>query len=327
MLINCTLYKEGIKQKNLTIEEIPEYLNQPNFILWAAFNEADEGELDKVQKIFKLNDLAIEDTGPPVEVAEQNQISRIIEYTNTIFIMVNLLEYRNDKLEVGEMSLFVGSNYILSFRKNSSHRFNNVRDRCEREPELLKIGVGYILYSIIDEIVDRYFPLLNKIETDMEIIEQTMFKKKNPTRLIEKLYQLKNQTTDLRHATLPLGEVIGKLHGGRVPSVCINLQEYFADIHNHIIRINKSIDNLRDSITISVQVSLALVTIEQTETTKKLAGWAAIFALCTTFAGIWGMNFKSMPELEWKFGYPLALLTIFISAYFLWKKFKKSGWL
>ena len=327
MLINCSLYKDGIKQKNLTIDEISHWAGKQDHVLWAAFNNVDDFLLDKIQGIFKLNELAVEDTGQPVDFAEQNQIPRIVEYQNTIFIMANLLEYKNNQIEAGEMTLFVGSNYILSFRKNSEHRFTNVRDRCEREPDLLKMGPGYILYAILDEVVDRYFPLLNRIEDEMAMIEKEIFKKKDTKKIIEKLFQLKTQTTDLRHATIPLSEVLGKLHGGRVPTVCMNLQDYFNDIHNHLIRINKSIENFRDGITTSVQVSLALATIEKSETTKKLAAWAAIFGVCTTGVGIWGMNFKHMPELDWQYGYPLSLLIIFGAAYYVYKKFKKSGWL
>ncbi len=327
MLINCSLYKDGIKQKNLTIDEISQWAGKQDHVLWAAFNNVDDALLDKIQGIFKLNELAVEDTGQPVDFAEQNQIPRIVEYQNTIFIMANLLEYKNNQIEAGEMTLFVGSNYILSFRKNSEHRFTNVRDRCEREPDLLKMGPGYILYAILDEIVDRYFPLLNRIEDEMAMIEKEIFTKKDTKKLIEKLFQLKTQTTDLRHATIPLSEVLGKLHGGRVPTVCMNVQDYFNDIHNHLIRINKSIENFRDGITTSVQVSLALATIEKSETTKKLAAWAAIFGVCTTGVGIWGMNFKHMPELDWQYGYPLSLLIIFGAAYYVYKKFKKSGWL
>ena len=327
MLINCSLYKDGIKQKNLTIDEISHWAGKQDHVLWAAFNNVDDFLLDKIQGIFKLNELAVEDTGQPVDFAEQNQIPRIVEYQNTIFIMANLLEYKNNQIEAGEMTLFVGSNYILSFRKNSEHRFTNVRDRCEREPDLLKMGPGYILYAILDEVVDRYFPLLNRIEDEMAMIEKEIFKKKDTKKIIEKLFQLKTQTTDLRHATIPLSEVLGKLHGGRVPTVCMNLQDYFNDIHNHLIRIDKSIENFRDGITTSVQVSLALATIEKSETTKKLAAWAAIFGVCTTGVGIWGMNFKHMPELDWQYGYPLSLLIIFGAAYYVYRKFKKSGWL
>ena len=327
MFINCSLYKDGIKQKNLTIDEIPQWAGKQDHVLWATFNNVDDALLDKIQSIFKLNELAVEDTGQPVDFAEQNQIPRIVEYQNTIFIMANMLEYKNNQIEAGEMTLFVGSNYVLSFRKNSDHRFANVRDRCEREPDLLKLGPGYILYAILDEIVDRYFPLLNRIEDEMMMIEKEMFTKKDKKKLIEKLFQLKTQTTDLRHATMPLSEVLGKLHGGRVPAVCMNVQDYFNDIHNHLIRINKSIENFRDGITTSVQVSLALVTIEESETTKKLAALAAIFGVCTTGVGIWGMNFKHMPELDWQYGYPLSLLIIFGAAFYIYRKFKKSGWL
>ena len=327
MMINCSLYKDGIKQKNLNLEEIPLWIDKSDHIIWAAFNNIDNQTLDYIQNIFKLNDLAVEDTGQTTDIAEINQSPRIVEYQNAIFIMAHLLDYKEDTIHVGEMTLFIGSNYILSFRKNSEQKFINIRSRCEQEPELLKLGVGYVLYAILDEIVDRYFPILHKIEIDMETIERKIFEKKDTKHLIEKLYKLKIQTTDLRHATLPLSEVLGKLHGGRVPTMCNHLQDYFNDIHNHLIRINKSIESLRDTISTSIEVGLALATIEKSEITKKLAGWAAIFGVCTLGTGIWGMNFKYMPGLDFEYGFTLILFLIFFVAFLIYKKFKKTGWL
>jgi len=125
----------------------------------------------------------------------------------------------------------------------------------------------------------------------------------------------------------PLLEVAGKLHGGRVPEVCTGVQEYFRDVHDHLARINNSIDTMRDTIGTAIQVNLSMVTIEESETTKRLAAWAAIFAVSTALAGIWGMNFEHMPELKWAFGYPMALAVIFSAGAVLYWRFRRAGWL
>jgi magnesium transporter len=144
---------------------------------------------------------------------------------------------------------------------------------------------------------------------------------------IEKLYALKQKMMIMKHAVAPLMEAVGKLYGGRVPAVCANTQEYFRDVYDHLVRMNAVIDTIRDTISSAMQVNLAFVTIEQNETTKRLAAWAAIFGVATAFAGIWGMNFEFMPELHWSWGYPIALWIIIGACVVAYWRFKKSGWL
>jgi len=150
----------------------------------------------------------------------------------------------------------------------------------------------------MDAVVDRYFPLLDAIETELDGIEAQIFERGSARWNIERLYALKRRATVLRHAVAPLVEVAGKLHGGRVPAVCAKSQEYFRDVHDHLARINGAIDAIRETIGTAIQVNLSMVTIEESETTKRLAAWAAIFAVATALAGIWGMNFEHMPELK-----------------------------
>ena len=131
----------------------------------------------------------------------------------------------------------------------------------------------------------------------------------------------------VRHTVAPLLDAIGKLHGGRVPSVCRNTQEYFRDVHDHLLRINAALDTMRDTIGTAIQVNLSMVALEEGEVNKRLAAWAAIFAVLTAFAGLWGMNFKHMPELDWRFGYPAALTLMAVVCGSLYRRFKKAGWL
>jgi magnesium transporter len=176
-------------------------------------------------------------------------------------------------------------------------------------------------------VVDRYFPLVDVLESELEIVEAQILVKGTAHANIKRIYTLKRQAMLLKHAVAPLLEAASKLYGGRVPPVCLRSQEYFRDVADHLARINASIDTIRDAIGTAVQVNLSMVTIEENETTKRLAAWAGIFAVATAFAGIWGMNFKNMPELQWEYGYPVALLFITAVCGVLWRRFKRAGWL
>ena len=233
----------------------------------------------------------------------------------------------SDELKIGEIDTFVGKNYVLSVRNRSERGLADVRARCEREPELLRHGAGFVLYVIMDAVVDRYFPLLDALEDELELVEEKIFSGSSPRANIEALYALKQKLMALQHAVRPLLEGAGKLYGGRVPPVCANTQEYFRDIYDHLFRINQTIDSLRDMVTTAISVNLSLITLQENETTKRLAAYAALVAVPTMIAGIYGMNFKHMPELEWQFGYPLAIGIMATIDSYLFYRFRKSGWL
>ena len=238
-----------------------------------------------------------------------------------------MIEVVHGELVVGEVGVFVGSNYVLSVRNRSQRNFLGVRDRCEREPELLAHGAGFVLYALMDSVVDSYFPIIDSFEDELETIEARIFAPGSARKNIEQLYDLKRKVMTLRHAVTPLMEASGKLFGGRVPAVCANSHEYFRDVYDHLARINSSIESVRETISTAIHVNLSMVTIEESEVSKKLAAWAGIFGLATVFVGVWGMNFQHMPELQWEFGYPLALLTMTLGCYGLYFNFKRVGWL
>jgi len=202
-----------------------------------------------------------------------------------------------------------------------------VRARCEREPELLKHGAGYVFYAIADAVVDRYFPVLDALEVELEQIETRIFAGQNSRAIIEALYGLKQKLMTLKHATSPLLEAIGKLYGGRVPYQCSHLQDYFRDIYDHLVRLNQSIESLREMVTTAISVNLSLLTVQENEVTKRLAACAALVAVPTLIAGVYGMNFKNIPELDWAFGYPLAVGMMATIDLYLFYRFRKSKWL
>ncbi len=321
MLLNCVAYQNGVKIADLPVEEISDYLERGDCIIWVALRDATVDELSIMQEEFGLHDLAIEDA------RHGHQRPKVEEYGDTLFVAMHLLENLNDVITVGEVNVFVGHNFILSIRNRSSQNFLGVRERCEREPELLRLGSGFILYALMDAVVDRYFPLMDGLESQLETIEEHLFDKELPLANIAHLYDLKRKLSIIKHAAVPLMEASGKLHGGRVPPVCKNTQEYFRDVYDHLTRINGSIDAMRDTITTAILVCQSTVSIEQNEVNKRLAAWAAIFAVATAFVGVWGMNFQHMPELRLEYGYPLALLVIAIVCGVLYRRFKRAGWL
>jgi len=308
MLINCAVYQEGQKLSDIPVEDISNWLAKPGCLTWVALRDASLVEMTQMQEEFDLHPLAIEDA------THGHQRPKIEEYGDTVFVVMHLLEVHQDEIKVSEVAIFVGPNFVLSVRNGSKQDFLGVRERCEREPELLKLGSGFVSYALMDAVVDRYFPLVEALESDLEDVEAQIFERGSARWNIERLYALKHRSSMLRHAVVPLLEVVGKLHGGR-------------DVHDHLARINSALDTIRDTITTAIQVNLSLVTIEESEVTKRLAAWAAIFAVSTALAGIWGMNFEFMPEIKWKYGYPMALGIIGSIAGILYWRFRRQGWL
>jgi magnesium transporter len=322
MLINCVAYREGRKVADIGVEAISDYLAMPGTFVWVALRDPGAEEMASMQHEFELHPLAVEDA------LSGHQRPKLEEYGDVLFMVMHLVEYGpTDELQIGEVAVFVGPNFVISVRNRSTQGFLGVRGRCEREPHLLKQGAGFVFYALMDAVVDRYFPFVDALESELESLEEQIFEPGAARQNIQRLYDLKRRMMVLRHAVVPLMDAAGKLHGGRVPQVCSHSGEYFRDVSDHLQRINGTLDALRDTIGTAIQVNLSMVTIEESETTKQLAAWAGIFAVATAFVGIWGMNFEVMPELKWTWGYPLALAVIGGVCGFLYWRFKKSGWL
>ena len=321
MLINCVAYQDGRKLADVAVPDISDYVARGDCFVWVALRDGDAAELAVMQEEFGLHELAVEDA------SRGHQRPKIEEYGDSLFVVVKTVEAQGDELVVGEVDVFVGPNYVLSNRQNSSQDLLGVRARAEREPHLLRQGPAFVLYAIMDAVVDRYFPIADAMETELEHIEERIFVQSAQRANIERLYALKRKALILRHTVVPLLDAVGKLHGGRVPAVCADTQEYFRDVHDHLLRIAGTLDSIRDTISTAIQVHLSMVAIDEGEVNKKLAAYAAIFAVMTAFAGIWGMNFKYMPELDSPYGYPAALVLMISVCCYLYRRFRKAGWL
>lgn len=325
MLINCVAYENGAKLADIPVEDISEYITRPGCFVWVALSDASPQELAQMQEEFNLHPLAVEDAH------HGHQRPKVEEYGDSLFVVMHMVEAAPEgehSVNVGEVDVFVGKNYVLSVRNRSKQGFLGVRERCEREPELLRNGAGFVLYALMDAVVDRYFPVIDALEVELESIEQQIFTQGGAARdKIKQLYDLKRRSLILKRAVAPLTEAAGKLHGGRVPQICVTSQEYFRDVADHLVRINGSIDAMRDTIGTAISVNLSMVTIEESEVTKRLAAWASIFAVCTAFAGIWGMNFEHMPELKLRYGYAAALALMAGTCSYLYYRFRRAGWI
>jgi len=322
MLVNCVVYESGKKLADIEKHEISNYLARPGSFVWVALRDTTDAELAEMQEEFGLHPLAVEDA------RHGHQRPKIEEYGDSLFVVLNTIEVEGDDLRAGEIHVFAGRNYVLSVRHRTERGFTDVRARAEREPELLKHGSGYVLYALMDAVVDRYFPVLDAVEMELEKLEGRLFSPgASPRENIESLYYVKQKLTTMKHATAPLQEQAGKLYGGRVPSVCSGLGEYFRDVYDHLLRINQSIDAARETVNTAIQVALAMVATGQGEITRRLAAYAALVAVPTMIAGIYGMNFRHMPELSWELGYPLTVATMAVIDGILFWRFRKAGWI
>jgi magnesium transporter len=320
MLVNCVAYQDGKRLGEIPVPEIGAFVSRPECFVWVALADPEPAELAVMQEQFGLHALAVEDA------QKGEQRPKAEEYGDALFVVLHTVEQVDGVLLVGEVDIFVGRNYVLSVRNRSRRGFTDVRARCEREPELLRQGAGFVLYAIMDAVVDRYFPVIDAIEEELERAEERILQGAPVRENVENLYALKRKLTVVQHAVRPALEAAGKLYGGRVPQVCAGAQEYYRDVYDHLLRMSQTLEGLRDTATTAMGVNLSLISLQENETTKRLAAYAALIAVPTLIAGLYGMNFEHMPELKWYYGYPFALATMtFVDLYIYWR-FRKAGW-
>lgn len=321
MIVNCVAYRDGRKLGDLPPERISDALADAGQMVWVAIMDPDDAELATMQEEFSLPELAVEDA------RHGHQRPKLEEYGDVLFVVVHTVEMVEGELRTGEVAIFTGRNFVLSVRRRATRGFASVRSRCETEPELLAKGPGFVLYAILDAVVDRYFPVMEALEVELEEVERRIFKGAPARESVEALYELKQRITVIQHAVRPAMEAVGKLFGGRVPPMCSGLHDYFRDVSDHLQRVNQSLDGLRELVVTAMTVNLSLISLQENETTKRLAAYGALVAVPTLIAGVYGMNFQTMPELTWKLGYPGALALMASIDLYLFYRFRRARWL
>ncbi len=322
-LVNSVAYADGLRIGEVAIPDISEVLKQPGRFVWVGLHEPDDELLAEIQQEFSLHDLAVEDA------ARAHQRPKLERYGDSIFVVLRTahLDAATGEIDFGETHLFVGSNYIVSVRHGGSLPYVEVRSRCEANPELMAKGPGYVLYSLMDFIVDQYFPLVDAFEDKLAALEDDIFGQTFTRETTQRIYQLKRDLLEIKRAVAPLVDMCNRIVRADVTLIPDDARVYFRDVYDHTIRINEMVDILRELLTTALEANLSLISVSQNEAMKRLTGWAAIVAVPTMIAGVYGMNFKFMPELDWPFGYPLTMTVMVAACAFLYYKFKRSGWL
>jgi magnesium transporter len=322
MLIRCAVYENGRKIADIPASEIHSYVRRPGCFVWVAIRDRDIALLEEMREQFNLHPLAVEDA------QQGHQRPKIEEYGDCLFAVLHMLEPAIPEPRSGEVDIFAGPNYVLSVRSGVEKGFDDVRRRCEAEPELLRFGSSYVLYALMDAVVDRYFPVLDQLEVELEGIEKRIFTIDVDARTnILALYNLKQCLMTLKHAVAPLLEGVSNLCGARIPPRLVGLREYFRDINDHLQRLNGMIESNRETVTSATSVNLSMIAMQENETMKRLTAYAALVAIPTLIAGIYGMNFQVMPELHWRYGYPVCLGIMAAIDGYLFYLLRKAKWL
>ena len=322
-IVNCAAYAGGRRVADVRIEDISEVLKQPDRFLWIGLHEPEEDLLRKVQQEFRLHDLAVEDA------LRAHQRPKLEIYGDSLFIVLRTAQLNREarRIDFGETHFFVGPRYIVSVRHGASLSYAEVRARCEATPHLLDKGPGFVLHALMDFIVDQYFPIVDALEDELQALEKEIFVEAFSRETTTRIYHLQRDLVEVKRAVSPLVDICNRLIRFDIQLIPEDTRPYFRDVYDHVIRINEMVDTLRELLTTALEANLSLVAVAQNEVMKKLTGWAAIIAVPTMVAGIYGMNFKFMPELDWRFGYPLVMAVTFAICGILYVNFKRSGWL
>jgi magnesium transporter len=322
-VVACVAYAEGRRVGDIAIPDISEVLKRPDVFVWVGLHDPSDELLQQIQKEFGLHDLAVEDA----QLAHQRP--KLEQYGDSIFVVLRpaILTSDQERIELGETHLFVGPRYVVSIRHGDTPGYAAVRTRCESTPALLAKGPGFVLYAVMDFIVDHYFPVLDTLGDQLESLEDEIFSETFDRKTVQRIYDLKRNLVEVKRAVSPLVDVCNRLVRFDMPLIHEDTRPYFRDVYDHAIRINEHVDTLRELLTGALEAHLSLTAVSQNDAMKKLAGWAAIIGVPTMVAGVYGMNFKFMPELEWRYGYPAVMAGLAVVCGFLYYRFKRSGWL
>jgi magnesium transporter len=330
MIVDCAVYQDGQRRSGaLDLERAYEAGREPGTWVWLGLHEPTAEEFDSVGREFNLHELAIEDA------VTAHQRPKLEVYGESLFVVLKTARYVDPEevIEFGQIMLFIGAGFVITVRHGEASRLGDVRRRLEETPELLRCGPGAVLHAVIDHVVDDYLPVLAGVDTDLHEIELEVFSPEtgDPS---QRIYKLTRETLEFHRATTPLMEPLHRLVSNRYPAIDPTLQDYFRDVLDHLHRV---VDEVNDQVALlssMLQAHLArvtqaqtAVTLRQNEDVRKISAWAAILAVPTMIAGIYGMNFRHMPELRWTFGYPLALAVIAVACLAIYRFFRYSGWL
>jgi magnesium transporter len=326
VIVDCAHYKDGVRQHedSLTPEEAAEArrnAGQGEFV-WIGLHEPEAGDLDQLQELFGLHELAVEDA----QVAHQRP--KIEDYGGDSFIVLRTAHYHEDQEEVhfGEVHMFAGPGYAITVRHGQGSELASARKRLEARPDLVKLGAASAVWAVLDKVVDDYIPVVDAMESDVEEVEKDVFDDDIPAPTA-RIYHLKREVIEFHRAVWPLLAPLASLEAGTDERIPNELLSFFRDVADHARRVDEQVNSQRELLTSVLQANLALVSVNQNDVVKKISAIAGIVALPTFIASVYGMNFDNMPELHWQYGYPLVIGVMALCVVVTVAFFRRIDWL
>ena len=323
MIVDCAVYGEGQRlERPREVSGVRAEAAAARGFAWVGLVEPTVREFDAVRREFDLHELAVEDA------VTAHQRPKLEIYGDTLFLVIKTVRYLGSEelVDVGEVMVFVGPDFVITVRHGDAGGLGDVREHLERQPEVLAMGPGAALHAIVDRIVDAYEPVVDGVFEDIEEVEAEVFstERANP---VERIYRLRREVLEFARAVLPLRAALRELTAPAVPNVDPDLVPYFRDVADHATRVGDQIEGFGALLAGVLQANLTQVSVRQNEDMRRISAWVAIIAVPTAVAGIYGMNFEHMPELEWRYGYPAVLLLILAVCSALYIRFRRVGWL
>ena len=326
MIVDCAHYKDGARQHEgaLDLERaaIVARESAEGEFVWIGLHEPQPGDLDQLKRLFGLHELAVEDA------SLAHQRPKIEDYDDSYFIVLKTAHYHEDTETVhfGEIHVFAARGYVITIRHGQGSELASARQRLEARADLLKLGAASAVWAILDKVVDDYLPVVQGIDDDIEEVENDVFDDDIPAPT-QRIYHLKREVIEFHRAVWPLLQPLEALEVGAFARVPEELRRYFRDVHDHARRADEVVNSQRELLTSVLEANLALVSVNQNEVVKKISAWAAVIAVPTYIASVYGMNFEHMPELDERWGYPLALGVMAVCVAGLVTFFRRVGWL
>lgn len=325
MIVDCALYDDGVRRPGtMDLDHALEACRADDgTFAWIGLHEPGEVEFDAVRDEFRLHELAIEDA------VDAHQRPKLEIYGDHLFVVIKTVEYRDSEevIAVGEILMFVAAEFIVTVRHGGASPLKDVRARLESRPDLLKLGPSAVFYAILDRVVDDYEPAVLGVENDIQEVESEVFSGQRGGNPAARIFKLEREVLQFQRAIVPLATPLDRLARGHFDAVSDDLHSYFRDVHDHLLRVSSQIDTQRQLLSSALQAHLTQVSVRQNEDMRRIAAWAAILAIPTAMAGIYGMNFRHMPELEWQYGYPLVLGVMGAICGLLYRRLRRAGWL
>src|SRR3954451_15181462 len=326
MIVDSAHYKDGRRQQDeaLTPERAAELRAAAGAgeFIWIGLHEPEPGDLKQLQELFGLHELAVEDA------SQAHQRPKIEDYGEDVFVVLKTAHYHEDREEVhfGEIHVFAGPGYVITVRHGPGSELHTARERLERRPDLLRLGAASAVWAILDKVVDDYIPVVDAIEDDVEEVEKDVFDDDIPAPTA-RIYNLKREVIEFHRAVWPLLNPLETLEQGGFERVPEELRSFFRDVADHARRVDEQVTGQRELLTSVLQANLALVSVNQNEVVKRISAIAGVIAVPTFIASVYGMNFDHMPELHWRFGYPLCIAVMALVAVALVQYFRRIDWL